>query len=369
MSCKEVAVEVGGAPPGCSAKAPQPHTPPPPGPAPDEDVQMADGTTVEALDVPKPEEVAVQEEATRELLYRCITCKRLAHYAHLPLPKSADDGEEYTTDDIAAYYQLDTAWKCADCVSFVYQVEHIIAWRPYPEDVVEPALAPGEVPNHKGSLPREYLVKWIGRSYRRLAWVPHMWLLATHAAKLKNFLTKGPSIELLPEPVADDIAVDEVANDFVVGGDDVIEEAERRSKSHEDSSSLTLVALADAERRIHPTWKTIDRVLDIRFWRPKRKVTKKAKAKGKRKGHRTKADSVDSDEEEEDSEPSLDEGEQQLRDDSYTLGEEPSLDFLETLAGREKRTKQRIDASDIDDIAWGFFKWSGLGYEDGKTWH
>ena len=59
----------------------------------------------------------------QELLFRCFTCKRLAHYAHLPIPDGYDQDD---TAEIAGYYQDDTKWKCADCFALIYMVEHIL---------------------------------------------------------------------------------------------------------------------------------------------------------------------------------------------------------------------------------------------------
>ncbi|KNZ72345.1 Chromatin remodeling factor mit1 [Termitomyces sp. J132] len=120
--------------------------------------------------------------STKQLLFRCLTCKRLAHYAHL-LPSSHNPSKE-TIAEIAQHYTQ--TWLCADCASYTFGVDRVIVWRPYPPTVVEPTR--DETTYYKYFLPREYLVKWIDRSFRRVQWVPHMWLLSTHPAKLKHFL-------------------------------------------------------------------------------------------------------------------------------------------------------------------------------------
>ncbi|KAI6047780.1 P-loop containing nucleoside triphosphate hydrolase protein [Pisolithus marmoratus] len=146
----------------------------------------------------------------RELLFRCISCKRLSHYQHLPDP---DNGELSLSDaERAQYYQSNNDWQCVDCASFVY-----------------PPKSANYTPNIKTPLPREYLVKWVGRSYRRVQWVPHMWLL-------RNFLASGPKVELLEDPT-------DKSTTFEPG---------RRAKP----DYLAPQPLKDAELRIPPVWTT-----------------------------------------------------------------------------------------------------------------
>jgi hypothetical protein len=93
-------------------------------------------------------------------------------------------------------------------------------------------LAPGEVVNYKDHLPREYLVKWMHRGFRHVScrfrtdfrakltkqvtWVPHPWLLAAAAPKLRNFLEKGPSLNLITDETlaarGDDMAEPTISN-------------------------------------------------------------------------------------------------------------------------------------------------------------
>lgn len=314
------------------------------------DVAMEDGTK----ETPKD----ADDAAPQELLFRCATCKRIAHYAHLPLSEYADPHEEYTPMDRAYYYQERTDWQCADCVSYVYTVEHILAWRPYPLTATEPPLPPGEVPNYKSHLPREYLVKWQERSYRRTSWVPHMWLVATYGTRLKNFLASGSRIPLLPEPIAETAAVLDTAPVFGAGEEE-IEDADAASSA----GFTSLGPLPDADRHIQPAWKTVDRVLDILLWTPedrlKRIKAKKASAKGIRKASKR----VESDDDAvQDAQDVVDREYNAAFDD----GEQPSADLTETVDQWEKRNKRHLRESDIDLVVWGFFKWHGLGYDDGE---
>ncbi|RPD57040.1 hypothetical protein L227DRAFT_552450 [Lentinus tigrinus ALCF2SS1-6] len=295
--------------------------------------------------VPPADDVA---ESPHELLFRCITCKRLAHYAHLPVPDGYKPGEISPTQ-LATYYQYDTGWRCADCVSYVYVVEHILAWRPYPADVVEPPHLPDDPLSHKAMLPREYLIKWVDRSYRRIQWVPHGWLLATAPNKLKNFLQMGTKVPLLSEPVSERRTATEEGDTtgFEFGRDDA--DGAKSVKGNEGTGLL--IADAEAERRIPPAWQTVDRVLDVLLWRPPRS----SKAKGK--GRKAREDSDD----EESPEVA------RARDDAYDRGEEPPNSFMVTIEEYESRIGRKLSEKDADKVAWAFFKWDDLGY-DNASW-
>lgn len=59
-------------------------------------------------------------------------------------------------------------------------------------------------------------------------WVPHAWLLANSPAKLKNFLIKGPSLDLVTDETlaarGDDMAAPTIAN--------IMDEADGAAKAH-----------------------------------------------------------------------------------------------------------------------------------------
>ncbi|KAJ7271356.1 P-loop containing nucleoside triphosphate hydrolase protein [Mycena haematopus] len=80
-------------------------------------------------------------------------------------------------------------WLCPDCLSFRYHPQQIIAWRPSPPNALEPPQP--EPPSAKQFLPRQYLVKWEGRSYRRTSWVPHLWFQCAGSNRLQHFLRKA----------------------------------------------------------------------------------------------------------------------------------------------------------------------------------
>ncbi|KAF5384826.1 hypothetical protein D9615_001372 [Tricholomella constricta] len=314
-----------------------------------EDLTMVDGIE-EALTTPsKP-----AEEEQKQLVFRCFTCKRIAHYHHLPLPP------DYSSDDsvakIAEYYAR--TWLCADCASYRFGVDKIIAWRPYPSNAAEPPHHSDELPNYKDSLPREYLIKWLDRSYRRVQWVPHMWLLSTHHAKLKNFLAGGSKVELLNAPDDKLVGGEESAPAFEIGD-------ESRASSMKPGGitpALPRDAIPDAERRIPPAWKSIDRLLDVLLWRPRRQrdYVNKDKSKGKKKATRVESEPVS----EQGSEDSPDQEEREL---AFDQGEQPSDDVMETVSQWEARTGRKFSLDSIKDVVWAFIKWNDLGYDE-ATW-
>ncbi|KAH9049552.1 SNF2 family N-terminal domain-containing protein [Lactarius hengduanensis] len=284
---------------------------------------------------------------SKELLFRCRLCKRLAHYAHLPPPHGAmNDNAEVDTEAIAEYYQRDQDWSCSDCISFVYRAEKILAWRPYPPNATQPELPPGESIGPKMNLPREYLVKWQDRSYRRVQWVPHGWLASVHAALLRNFLTHGPRVNLLDHAVRED----QVANAVSEGG------IGGTSKESDDSPPVTrsedamLLAISDAERRIPPAWKTIDRVLDVLIWSPGKRRSKTSKKKAK-------MTSVDADL------PPDPDAEKEWNE-VFESGEEPSTRNTRTLDEWEAEKEDDLSVEDIDRVVWAFIKWDDLGYDE-----
>ncbi|KAF8973574.1 hypothetical protein BDZ97DRAFT_1690769 [Flammula alnicola] len=314
-----------------------------------EDVHMMDGTASKSE--PDSHEPVIHTLA-HELLFRCFTCKRLAHYRHLPVPPILERDGEADLADVAEHYQRAKKWLCADCSSYKYGLDKIIAWRPYPATAVEPPRGPREVPDYKSLLPREYLVKWSGRSYRRLQWVPHMWLVSTNPSKLKNFISGGTKVELLKEPAE---AGQDAMDVDVTGSMTLFENADesRASSVKVDDSTSTLVALPDAEQRIPIPWKTVDRVLDVLLWRSS---PKKTIPRGKRKqvvafGSDEGSDVPDANDERKHAAALI-----------FEKGEEPPNDLTETI--EEWEAHSTLGKKDIDQVVWAFIKWDDLGYEE-----
>ncbi|KAF7339801.1 Chromatin remodeling factor mit1 [Mycena venus] len=317
----------------------------------------AAGKDVEMADATKPSNL--KYDAAMALLFRCLLCKRLAHYEHMPTPSDFPSDSEIA--DIAVHYT--NSWLCADCASFRFDLDKILAWRPYPANAVEPPRRADEVLPYKTPLPREYLVKWADRSYRRTQWVPHMWLVSTNAAKLKNFLADGSKVELLEEP-ADDTTPDEDSRAqfqvVVESRDSSVKPGGGAGGGQRPVKARPQDSTPDAERRIPPAWKTVDRVLDLLLWRPRRKQQKKASKKGKGKAKRR----IESDDDGSDSE---EDAAAQERVAALDEGEEPSSVFTESLEEWEERNKRKFSLNDADDVAWIFVKWDDLTYDE-ATW-
>ena len=290
---------------------------------------------------------------SKELLFRCKLCKRLAHYAHLPSDRlMKDSAKEVDIETTAEYYQRDQDWQCADCVSFVYRAEKILAWRPYPVNAPQPELPHGESISPKMHLPREYLVKWQDRSYRRVQWVPHGWLASVRSALLRNFLLHGPKVELLEHAVREDQVANAVAEGGIGGSNKGSDEP--RPKAGASSEDVALLPSFDAERRIPPAWKTIDRVLDVLMWSPREQ---RPKANKKRPTQKEKMASAES---------SAASDAQREWDEAFGLGEVPSVQNIRTADQWEDDKDDELSVDDIDRVVWAFIKWDDLGYDEGK---
>ncbi|KAJ7783591.1 SNF2 family DNA-dependent ATPase [Mycena maculata] len=302
------------------------------------DVEMADATKTRG---------GLKYDATAALLFRCLICKRLAHYEHMPCA-SADVGS------IAERYQNN--WLCTDCSSFQDKLDKILAWRPYPANAVEPPRPADELPSAKTPLPREYLVKWDERSYKRTQWVPHMWLVSTNLPKLKNFLTDGPKVELLDEPVEENAVAADNSAPFQV----IVDSRDSSVKPGDMQKSVAKPqdAMPDAERRIPPAWKTVDRVLDVLMWCPPVPTRRKAHKQGKGKAKR-RIESADDSADLDDDEALL----ETMRAAAFD-GEQPAGRFTQSLAEWEKRTDQGFSIDHVDDVAWIFVKWDDLTYDE-----
>ncbi|KAF5388487.1 hypothetical protein D9757_004581 [Collybiopsis confluens] len=277
-----------------------------------------------------------------QLFFRCFTCKRLAHYQHIE--------DDITDDDdlatIAHHYQLN--WLCGNCSSYQWRLDKILAWRPYPAN----AIQPHPPVNTKEPLPREYLVKWQERSYRRTDWVPHMWLVSTHPSKLKFFITHGTKVELLGKTL--DQPQDDQPSSLFDGQDD----STLRQLNTDHDSLSALSPLVDAEDKIPIAWQTIDRVLDIQL----RFIPRKKDAKQNRKAKRRGKMRIQSEEDE--SEP--EDATNAFRA-AFDKGEEP-LGFVESVDEFEARTGINFDPDEHAGlVVWAFLKWVDLGYED-STW-
>jgi hypothetical protein len=290
-----------------------------------------------------------------ELLFRCYTCKRLAHYGCLRV-----DDEDLSRVDVAAFYQKETNWQCGDCSSYVFPLDKILAWRESktPESESSYSSSQKYSMNYRDHLPYEYLVKWTGRSYKRVEWVPHMWLLSTNASKLRQFAQAGTKVQLLEKSTldssdnAESIENAQSAADLVLLANNEDEQKAHRAK-HESGGPPS--SIPDAEERIPRQWKVVDRVLDVLL------VRKSGKGKNRQKSR--KEDNAD--EIEESSEDELESDIQAEVDAVYDRGEQPSDDLVQSIDEWERSARRKVGYRDIRKAIWVFIKWYDLPYEEG----
>jgi chromodomain-helicase-DNA-binding protein 4 len=302
-------------------------------------------TSKETPNIDAPPDGAALKDAhpdlLHELFFRCQTCKRMAHYEHLRPPTPEEEGNAIL---LAQLYQDN--WTCSDCDALIYDVDKILAWRPYPPNAIQPTPDDAAA-KYKVPLPREYLIKWKDRSYRRTSWVSHMWLLSKSQAKLRHFLLNGSSVALLPRPVEAGEHSADVTGQRKPGlfeGEPLELSPDAENEETKAHHAFSREALPNAMMHIPPEWKTVDRVLDVLFWRHK----------PLQKGSKRKQ-TADNEYKEE-----LESIQRQTRE----SGEKPDARYTETLQDRMLKNGQIFDM-DLKDVAWGFFKWEDLGYEEG----
>lgn len=190
-------------------------------------------------------------------------------------------GETYPLQ-VQSYFEDGT---CHDCYRWDVPLDVILAWAvddSLPElekevveedDVVEeiPVVQKRDeagkihtIPSAKDAFARaKYLVKWQGESYRRIAWVPHAFLMAAYPAKLTNFLAKGSLVSFELPPIEDE--PEDGEEDKVV--------------------PLGSAPLPDpnARDRIPKSWSTVDRVLNVWYISKKANSTQPVEWKNYRK--------------------------------------------------------------------------------------
>ncbi|KAG9052818.1 hypothetical protein FS842_009210 [Serendipita sp. 407] len=297
---------------------------------------------------------AVQEDlTTTELLFRCTTCRRAAHYAHLPNPFDEGAPDSSLIEDIAIHYQQTNLWNCGDCIKFNGSVDRILAWRPYPENAPILTAEEEETMGLKSPWPREYLVKWEGKSFRRTSWVPHGWLVSMSYAKLRHFLLHGSRVRL------------EHLRSTSDGGATGNEEDLARRRIYEEENGPPLPNRR-AQECIPEPWKQVEQVLDIRLFAPHKKLRRS----GKRKNNGNQViESSDESAIEEDKDAAilkkLNDARERSRDTGeLVLGE----DSTETpLARRRRNEGSLLEERDIDDVVWCYAKWGELEYQE-ATW-
>lgn len=307
-------------------------------------ITQVDSSSATAPKVSEPQTAA-------ELLFRCISCQRAAHYAHLRSPWTDEHADQPgLIEEMATHYQNVYKWQCDDCSSYDASVDKIIAWRPYPPNA--PVLSPEEVYSKriKDHWPREYLIKWESKSYRRTSWVPHLWLVSTTYQKLRHFILNGSRVRL-----------EHLRAGGIEGHD---EDARRRVYEEEGGPPLPNPR---ADECIPEPWKRIEQVLDILLWAPHKRINAvKTKATNKR-GKVVHSSGSDEEADEELGEEELRKLEV-LRESTRNLGRLClGPEATETpLARKRRKGGEALNMEDIDDVVWCYVKWGELEYQEGK---
>ncbi|ORX37279.1 SNF2 family N-terminal domain-domain-containing protein [Kockovaella imperatae] len=294
-------------------------------------------------------------EAEAALMFRCVRCKLACHYLHHC--SASEVGVDSSLARKASWYQeTPRQWTCHQCRDWIWPVDIICAWRPSPADAVEPELDgdDGEPPSYKDALPREYLVKWAGRGFRHVTWIPHAWAIANAPQKLRHFLEKGPALDLVTDETlaarGDDMAQPTISS--ILAEDDKVKGDQKHSHGAREWKGYGPPPDKNAESSIPTEWCTIDRVLDVMLLPPKkkRKPTKINRSKRILSASATP-------------EPEVEATTLSPRPDGVNPPEEEKMEIDEW----EERSGRSLQPEDADEIAglitWCFVKWDDLQYD------
>jgi hypothetical protein len=121
----------------------------------------------------------------------------------------------------------------------------------------------------------------------------------------------------------------------------------------EELPIVTPIADPSAEMRIPESWKRVDRILEVLFWR-RVQPSKKTKAKSRSASKRAVLSDGDASEPEDTADA---EARQGLID-----GVKPDDHLTETYQTRARRGK--ITLQDSNDVVWAYMKWQELPYDE-----
>ncbi|KAJ9100517.1 hypothetical protein QFC21_003560 [Naganishia friedmannii] len=292
------------------------------------------------------------EEDEAPLLFRCISCKRCAHYQHLPKPSTGRSN--MTVEEIAAWYQegeLSQVYKCIDCRKWDSPPEYILGWRStstdeaeekkdLPEDALEDVKTPQE---------REYLVKWKGKAFRHATWVPHDYLSSISRNLLLSFLRTGMRVTLETESqiATKDSVLGEDTVEAVLGVD---EDGKRGVQSVWRVGPPK--ADADAQDKIPVAWNTPDRILDVFFLKSAIHAIRRQALQNPGGTSNNLVEALDF--------------QSSLKD-----GVKPADDLLVSVEDAERTLRRKFTRNDAEEmvkyVGWVYVKWQDLQYE-AATW-
>ncbi|SPO20424.1 related to helicase-dna-binding protein [Ustilago trichophora] len=217
-------------------------------------------------------------ELTASKLFRCKRCSRATHYECLARAQTDTD---MSIEEVAKSIQ-EKDWLCSDCHRWP-AVDKIVAWRQLDRSLwndEEAKRADYAVLSPRENLPREYLVKFKGRSFRETEWVPHDWIRILHQTLLSHFLAKGSRLELEPAELIESTAALASARrnraSLALGGGRALPSTPmRETRSVKKTLKVDETGevdigppgpMPDAQRRIPKTWRTPDRILAVKYF-------------------------------------------------------------------------------------------------------
>ncbi|KAM7217846.1 chromodomain-helicase [Rhypophila decipiens] len=181
------------------------------------------------------------------VLFRCVRCRRAAHYEHLPHPNNSRDPALNDPLSLRRHrleeYQVN--WWCKDCMDTEEEkVDKLVAWRP----IDRTNYIKGQGIEEYAEDEIEYLIKWQDKSYNHCVWMPGAWVHGVCAAAMrKSFIKRTYGEE------ADLDAVDDGGNDSLMRW--------------------------TAEEAVHESWICPDIILDVQYAPRTRDAEQKYKSK------------------------------------------------------------------------------------------
>jgi hypothetical protein len=130
------------------------------------------------------------------VLFRCETCRRAWHFEHLPPlddeSETPEDLKELRDVRLSEYSQ----WKCKDCLEVPEKVHALVAWRPIDRKSYEK----GQTVEMFREDEKEYLIKWVDKSYFKCTWMPGGWVWGVTASIMrKAFFNRDEGANQLPK--------------------------------------------------------------------------------------------------------------------------------------------------------------------------
>ncbi|KAI9750170.1 MAG: hypothetical protein M4579_006581 [Chaenotheca gracillima] len=143
--------------------------------------------------------------SSTNLLFRCESCRRGFHFAHLP-PRS---DEAMDLDDQSKLHERISEycgdWRCIECLEAPAQVQSLVAWRPV--DML--IYVPGATVDTVNEDDKEYLVKWHKLSYFRATWMPGPWVWGVTPPSTKKAFARKYNGQNMPRMTSEDAIPEE----------------------------------------------------------------------------------------------------------------------------------------------------------------